>query len=105
MLIHGPQFSRLFGVGSLERLDHRRQLFLHAAWATGSAFAWRGRGTFGRRPRRRSISHPRWGYTGRPSAMAIQAATLGPVQSPPSGGWVSSAVARAARGVADSSPG
>lgn len=105
MLLHRPQLYRVVGVGGLERLDHSRQLFLNATWAIGSAFAWRGRGTFARNPRRRRLAHPRWGGPVWPRVAAIQAATFGPVHRPPSAGGRASAAARAVRCAGAHSPG
>jgi hypothetical protein len=59
MLIHRPQLYHVLWVVGLERLDDGGELFLNAAWAAGSALGWRGRGTFGRMPRRRNISQLR----------------------------------------------
>jgi hypothetical protein len=97
MWIGSPQRDRVLRVCLLHRLDYGGALFLKAAWASGSALAWRGRGTWGVKPTRRSISQPRGGYPGRPRVAAIQAATVGPVQRPPSGGGWSRALARAGR--------
>jgi hypothetical protein len=85
-------------------VHYGREVFLNAIWAVGSALAWRGRGTLEVQPRRRNVSHPRWGCTRRPSAAVIQAAAVGPVQAPPSGGGCWRAAASAARCVADNSP-
>lgn len=94
VLVSRPEFDGVVGVGVLHPLDYLGKLFFKAAWTAGSALAWRGRGTVGRKPRRWRISQPRWGCTGRPSVAAIQAATFGPVHSPPSGGGWSSACQR-----------
>jgi hypothetical protein len=75
-------------IGLLHGLHYGRELFLKAMCAAGLALTCRGRGTLGRKFRRRSLSQPRCGCTGRPSVAAIQTATWGPVQSPPSGGLV-----------------
>ena len=63
VLVGRPQLYGVLGIGVLERLDGRREVFLKAAWAVGSALAWRGRGTFAVQPKRRNVSHPRWGCT------------------------------------------
>ena len=86
VLIHRPPRYRVLWVGGLERLDRAGHRFFTAAWAPGAALAWRGRGTFGRQPRRWSMAQPRWGWTAWPRVVAIQAATFGPVHIPPSGG-------------------
>jgi hypothetical protein len=59
MLVGRPQLYGILRTGVLERLDGPWEVFLKAAWAVGSALAWRGRGTFEVQPKRRSISHPR----------------------------------------------
>ena len=59
VLVGRPQLYGVPRIGVLERLDDRREVFLKAAWAAGSALAWRGRGTFEVQPKRRSVSHPR----------------------------------------------
>ena len=104
VLVGGPELYARPWERLLERLDGGRKSVLKAAWAAGSAFAWRGRGTFEVHPQRRSVSQPRWGCTRRPRVAAIQAAALGPVHTPPSGGGGSRAVRSAARWAADKRP-
>jgi hypothetical protein len=97
VLVGGPQLHLLLGVRLLHGVHYGREVFLKAACAAGSAFAWRGRGTLEVQPRRRKASHPRWGWTAWPSVTLIQAAAVGPVHTPPSGGGCVRAVASAAR--------
>ncbi len=59
VLVGRPQLDDSAGVGLLHRLDYTGKLFLKAAWAAGSALAWRGLGPLGRTPRRWSLSPPR----------------------------------------------
>jgi hypothetical protein len=91
-----PQCHLLLRVRLLQGLDYGRKGFLKAAWAVGAALAWGGRGPFEVHPRRGHISQPRGGWTRWPRVAAIQAAALGPVQTPPSGGGCLRAAASAA---------
>src|SRR6185312_8492766 len=88
VLIRGPDLDRLVRVLSSRLSDGLLQLFLNASRSSGVAEAgWRGRGFCTDQPIAFSASQPRWGNTAAsPSSPAIQAATLGPVHSPPSGG-------------------
>lgn len=47
VFILGPQLDGCLGGGLTERPPAARQVFLNAAWAAGSAWGWRGRGTGG----------------------------------------------------------
>jgi hypothetical protein len=76
MLGDRPELHHVLWISLLHRLHYRRQGFLQAAYAAGSAGTWRGRGTLEVQPRRRSTSHPRWGCTRRPSVALIQAAAF-----------------------------
>jgi hypothetical protein len=44
MFIFGPEFHRHVGLVLPQRRDEIRERFLKAAWASGRALAWRGRG-------------------------------------------------------------
>lgn len=86
VLVGRPQLYGVLQSGVLERLEGRWEVCLKAVWAVRSALAWPGRGTFEVPPKRHGISQPGWGCARRPSVAAIQAAALGPVHTPPSGG-------------------
>jgi hypothetical protein len=60
--------NRYWWISLLPRLHYRRQGFLQAAYAAGSAGTWRGRGTLEVQPRRRSTSHPAGGARGAPAS-------------------------------------
>src|SRR5829696_8974955 len=92
VLVRGPDFDRLVRVLSARVSDGLLQLFLNASRSSGVAEAgWRGRGFCTDQWIALSASQPRWGNTAAsPSSPAIQAATLGPVHSPPSDGGVAS---------------
>src|SRR4051812_28213344 len=88
VLVGGPDFDwRVRVLGPLLG-DSLFQLFLNASRSSGVAEAgWRGRGFCTDQPIAFRASQPRWGKTSAsPSSPAIQAATLGLVHSPPSGG-------------------
>src|SRR3954469_22047239 len=99
VLIGGPDFDRLVRVLGPLLGDGLLQLFLNASRSSGVAAAgWRGRGFCTDQPIALSASQPRWGKTAAsPSSPAIQAATLGPVQRPPSDGGVASRSGNRAR--------
>src|SRR3954452_11282701 len=88
VLVGGPDLNRLVRVLRSFLGDGLLQLFLNAARSSGVAAAsWRGRGFCTDQLIAFRASQPRWGNpAASPSSPAIQAATLGPVHSPPSGG-------------------
>src|SRR6185295_4338545 len=88
VLVRGPDLDRLIRVLGSRLSDGLLQLFLNASRSSGVAAAgWRGRGFCTDHLIAFSASQPRWGKTAaRPSSPAIQAAALGPVHTPPSGG-------------------
>src|SRR5215212_3463514 len=88
VLVRGPDLDRLVRVLCPRLSDGLLQLFLNASRSSGVAEAgWRGRGFCTDQPIALSTSQPRWGKTSAsPSSPAIQAATLGLVHNPPSGG-------------------
>lgn len=45
VLVSGPQLHPLLRVGPPQGLDYGRKVFWKAAWAVGSAFTWRERGS------------------------------------------------------------
>ena len=100
-----PPCDRLCRVGLLQGVDYGREVLLKAAWASGAALVWRGRGTLAVQPRRRHASHPRWAGTRRPRVAAIQAAAFGPVHTPPSGGGCVRAGERGTLGRGEEPPG
>ena len=63
VLVGCPKLYDILWERVLERLDGCRESFLKVAWASGSACAWRGRGTLEVQPKRRNTSHPRCGCT------------------------------------------
>src|SRR5215207_1053931 len=88
MFVCGPDFDRFVGVLGTLLGDSLLQLFLNASRSSGVAAAgWRGRGFCTDQPIAFRASQPRCGNTAAsPSSPAIQAATLGLVHKPPSGG-------------------
>src|SRR5215204_750511 len=88
VFVGGPDLNRFVRVLCRFLRDHRGQLFLNVSHSSGVAAAgWRGRGFCTDQLIALSASQPRCGKTAaRPSSPAIQAATLGPVHKPPSGG-------------------
>lgn len=59
VLVHRPQLDLRLREGGGHLPQKRAELFLKAAWATGSAWTWRGRGTRRRPPRRRTYTQPK----------------------------------------------
>src|SRR5215218_10972225 len=88
VLVRGPDLNRLVRVLGSRLSDGLLQLFLNAARSSGVAEAGgRGRGFCTDQPIALSASQPRCGKTAAsPRSPAIQAATLGLVHKPPSGG-------------------
>src|SRR4051794_6146539 len=88
VLVGGPDLNRLVRVLRSFLGDGLLQLFLNASRSSGVAAAsWRGRGFCTDQLIAFRAPQPRWGNTAAsPSSPAIQAATLGLVHSPPSGG-------------------
>src|SRR3954468_22882390 len=88
VLVGRPDFDRLVRVLGPLLGDSLFQLFLNASRPSGVAEAgWRGRGFCTDQPIAFRASQPRCGKTAAsPSSPAIQAATLGLVHNPPSGG-------------------
>src|SRR3712207_2136828 len=88
MFVRGPDFDWRVWVLSPLLGDSLLQLFLNTSRSSGVAEAgWRGRGFCTDQPIALSASQPRCGKTAAsPSSPAIQAATLGLVHKPPSGG-------------------
>ena len=99
-----PSCSGLRRTGLVDGLASCREGCLTAAGAAGSALRWRGLGPLDVQPRRRRSSPPRGGGPGCPTVAAIQAAALGPVQTPPSGGGSARAVVNVARCAGDHRP-
>jgi hypothetical protein len=88
VLVRGPDLNRRVRVLGPRLGDGLLQLFLNASRSSGVAEAGgRGRGFCTDQSIALSASQPRWGKTSAsPSSPAIQAATLGLVHNPPSGG-------------------
>src|SRR5215213_3020044 len=88
VLIGGKHLERCVGVLGPFLGSDLREPFLKVSCSSGVAAAgWRGRGVWIDQPIARSASQPRCGRSVlRPSSPAIQAATFGPLHSPPSGG-------------------
>src|SRR3954462_13852072 len=88
VLVGGPDLDQLVRVLSSRLSDGLLQLFLNASRSSGVAEpGWRGRGFWTDQPIAFRASQPRWGNTApSPIPPAIQAATLGLVHNPPSGG-------------------
>jgi hypothetical protein len=98
VLVLGPDLDRPVGMRRLGLGDSGFEPPLKAACSSAvAARACRGRGACGDQPIRRSASQPRCGCTfARPRCRAIQAATLGPLHSPPSSGGSFNRLAKAA---------
>lgn len=91
-----PQLDHLLGVLSLHLRERVGELFLKAACSAAEAAPrWRGRGTWSVKPSRRMALHAVLASTGAPVRSAIQPATFGAVQSPPSAGTARNAASRA----------
>src|SRR4051794_28774015 len=88
VLVRGPDLDRRVRVSLGLLGDGLLQLFLNAARSSGVAEpGWRGRGFCTDQLIAFRASQPRWGNpAASPSSPAIQAATLGLVHKPPSGG-------------------
>src|SRR3954463_5068711 len=88
VLVGRPDLDRLVRVLGPLLGNNPGQLFLNASRSSGVAAAgWRGRGFCTDQLIAFRASQPRWGKTpASPSSPAIQAATLGLVHKPPSGG-------------------
>jgi hypothetical protein len=90
VLVLGPDLDGAVRMRRFGLRDRRLEPPLKAARCSGvAARACRGRGAWTDQPMRFSASQPRCGCTfARPRYAAIQAATLGPLHTPPSSGGV-----------------
>ncbi len=97
VLVRRPDLDGAVGMRRLGLCDRRLEPPLKAARCSGvAARVCRGRGACGDQPIRRSASQPRCGCAlASPRRRAIQAATLGPLHTPPSSGGVRTRSAKA----------